>query len=161
IDPGGPDQGQPTHFYPRRNRFVFRVRVPRDFGKKELVWTLTSHGKTERAYGSLNPDYYIDEKVLHANNGVLNDIKNAAPVLRIEGEQTRHVKVGAPVTLTAIATDDGMPKPTPMPPPGNRQGFHFPMSAGGLRFSWFVYRGAGTVTFDPPQFEAWEDDRDG
>jgi hypothetical protein len=25
IDPSGPDQGQPTHFQPRRNRFVFRV----------------------------------------------------------------------------------------------------------------------------------------
>ena len=23
IAPGGPDQGQPAHFYPRRNRFVF------------------------------------------------------------------------------------------------------------------------------------------
>src|ERR1700736_65843 len=36
IQPGGPDQGQPTHFYPRRNRFVFKVRVPKDFGAKEL-----------------------------------------------------------------------------------------------------------------------------
>ena len=44
IEPGGPDQGQPTHFLPRRNRFVFRVKVPNDFGTKELVWTLTSHG---------------------------------------------------------------------------------------------------------------------
>src|SRR4029453_14526533 len=26
IDPGGPDRGQPTHFQPRRNRFVFRIR---------------------------------------------------------------------------------------------------------------------------------------
>ena len=32
IEPGGPDQGQPTHFLPRRNRFVFRIRVPKDFG---------------------------------------------------------------------------------------------------------------------------------
>ena len=37
IDPGGPDRGQPTHFQPRRNRFVFRIRVPADFGAKELV----------------------------------------------------------------------------------------------------------------------------
>ena len=29
IEPGGPDQGQPTHFLPRRNRFLFRIRVPR------------------------------------------------------------------------------------------------------------------------------------
>src|SRR5690242_5441075 len=26
ISPGPADQGQPTHFYPRRNRFVFKVR---------------------------------------------------------------------------------------------------------------------------------------
>ena len=50
ISPGVPDQGQPTHFLPRRNRFVFKVRVPADWGKKELVWTLTTKGKTERAY---------------------------------------------------------------------------------------------------------------
>src|SRR5919201_5161696 len=50
IEPGGPDQGQPTHFYPRRNLFLFTIRVPKDFGDKELVWTLATHGKTERAY---------------------------------------------------------------------------------------------------------------
>src|SRR5690242_9310416 len=25
FSPGNPDQGQPTHFLPRRNRFIFRV----------------------------------------------------------------------------------------------------------------------------------------
>ena len=30
IEPGGPDQGQPTHFYPRRNMFLFTIRVPAD-----------------------------------------------------------------------------------------------------------------------------------
>ena len=39
IEPGGPDQGQPTHFYPRRNPFLFTIRVPKDFGDKELIWT--------------------------------------------------------------------------------------------------------------------------
>src|SRR5688572_33323745 len=34
IEPGGPDRGQPTHFLPRRNRFVFRIRVPADFGTR-------------------------------------------------------------------------------------------------------------------------------
>src|SRR5258706_13307443 len=29
IQPGGPDQGQPTRFQPRRNRFMFNVRVPK------------------------------------------------------------------------------------------------------------------------------------
>ena len=39
IEPGGPDQGQPTHFLPRRNRFLVRIRVPSDFGDRELIWT--------------------------------------------------------------------------------------------------------------------------
>src|SRR5579862_7256818 len=37
LDPPWPDRGQPTHFYPRRNRFVFRVRVPKDWGDKDVV----------------------------------------------------------------------------------------------------------------------------
>ena len=31
----------------------------------------------------------------------------------------------------------------------------------GLHLSWFVYRGAGTVSFDPPQVKVWEDTRTG
>lgn len=53
IEPGGPDQGQPAHFYPRRNPFLFMIRVPKDFGNKELIRTLTTHGRTEKAYASL------------------------------------------------------------------------------------------------------------
>src|SRR5262245_43796096 len=58
IEPGGPDQGQPTHFLPRRNRFVFTVRVPKEFETttKELVWTLTTKGKTERTLATLKGD---------------------------------------------------------------------------------------------------------
>src|SRR5438445_8513017 len=49
LEPGPTDQKQPTHFYTRRQQYVFKVRVPKDWGKKDLVWTLTSHGKTEKA----------------------------------------------------------------------------------------------------------------
>src|SRR5499427_7467157 len=60
--PGIPDQGQPTHFLPRRNRFIFKVKVPAAFKEKdELVWTLTTHGKTEKAYATLRPDYVLDD----------------------------------------------------------------------------------------------------
>ena len=34
-------------------------------------------------------------------------------------------------------------------------------SATGLRLSWYVYRGAGKVTFDPLQTKVWEDTRTG
>src|SRR5579863_2668193 len=69
IEPGGPDQGQPTHFFPRRNRYVFVVNVPKDFGKKEVVWTLTTHGKTSKAYATLAQDYFLDNMVLTSETG--------------------------------------------------------------------------------------------
>ena len=34
--------------------------VPRDWGKKEVVWTLTLRGKTERAVGWLQPEWEIE-----------------------------------------------------------------------------------------------------
>ncbi len=62
--PGAADQGQPTHFLPRRNRIVFRVPVPKTFTEKdELVWTLTTYGKVEKAYATLRPDYLVDDVV--------------------------------------------------------------------------------------------------
>src|SRR5262245_4608613 len=123
IEPGGPDEGQPTHFLPRRNRFVFRVRVPADFRDKEVVWTLTSHGKTERAYATLKPDYFMDNNVIASNIGAapggsnleLQNL-NKAPRLRIDGDPTRTIALGQSVTLTAFASDDGIPKVFSLPP---------------------------------------------
>jgi hypothetical protein len=166
IDPGGPDQGQPTHFLPQRNRFLVRVRVPKDFGNKEVVWTLTTNGRTNTAYATLRPEYLIEDRVIMANTGGAGpsggdptQVGNKAPVLQVSGEKSRTVKVGEPIVLTAHVTDDGIPKAHGLPPKGNVAGA--PMSATGLRLSWFVYRGAGTVTFDPPQIETWEDYREG
>jgi hypothetical protein len=116
IQPGGPDQGQPTHFYPRRNPFLFTVRVPKDFGSKELVWTLTANGKTEHAYASLKTDYQIDKQVISTevggDNGSLSDAlrTNIPPELKVEGDRNRSVRVGDPLTLVVFARDpDGIP----------------------------------------------------
>ena len=168
IEPGDPDRGQPTHFLPRRNRFVFKIRVPPDFGTRELVWTLTTAGKTEKAYGSLKPDYFIDDNIIMANNGAagmaganpaLNG--NKAPVLMVDGPTTRTVKAGQPVTLTASATDDQIPRVRNMPPVNPNNASRFTVDgATGLRLSWFVYRGKGNVVFDPAQTKVWEDTRD-
>src|SRR5882724_7012045 len=46
IEPGGPDRGQPTHFYPGRNWGMFLVKVPKDFGENKITWTLTVNGQT-------------------------------------------------------------------------------------------------------------------
>jgi hypothetical protein len=168
LDPGGPDQGQPTHFFPRRNQFVFKVRVPANFGNKEVVWTLTSNGQTEKAYGTLRPQYAVDETVMMANFGaggqtgfVPDMMGNKPPDLKVEGEKKRTAKVGEPVTLSAVATDDGKPKARPMPAFLVGQSHFLPNAATGLRLSWFTYRGAGKIQYDPPQTKVWQDHRDG
>ena len=74
FEPLDADQGQPAHFYPRRQQFMFKVRVPKDWGQKDLVWTLTSHGKTERAFGTLTPFWEIDNRVYQQNRGGPGDL---------------------------------------------------------------------------------------
>ena len=186
---GGADQGQPTHFLPRRNRFVFRVKVPSGFTEKsELIWTLTAHGKTEKAYATLRPDYVVDDVVKASETGALGagtsspeTRANTPPVVRIEELKVRTVKAGEPVTLVAELADDGVPKPrapsrgaAPPRPPAAASPAATPRNPAmipptritvgktiGLHLSCFVYRGAGRVTFEPPQPKAWEDTRAG
>ena len=115
---GGADQGQPTHFLPRRNRFVFRVKVPSTFTEKdELVWTLTTHGKTEKAYATLRPDYVVDDVVKASETGALGagtsspEVRgNKAPSVHIQEVTARNVKAGVPITLVSEVKDDGIPK---------------------------------------------------
>ena len=116
FSPGNADMGQPTHFYPRRNPFLFTIQVPKDFGNKELVWTLTANGVTRKAFGSLKTDYLIDPQVISTevggeNGSLSNDLRtNIAPDLSVEGPKTRTVKVGQPLSLIAIAGDpDNLP----------------------------------------------------
>jgi hypothetical protein len=125
IEPGGPDQGQPTHFYPRRSPFLFTVTVPKDFGNKELIWTLMTHGRTEKAYASLKSDYQIDKQVISTEVGgdfgsLRDELRtNIPPELEIQGEASRTVKAGVPLSLVALAGDpdnlparrDGKPQP--------------------------------------------------
>jgi len=181
ISPGLADQGQPTHFLPRRNRFVFKVRVPADFGDQEMVWTLTTRGKTEYAYGSLRPDYILDNVVIASETGALGpgssspeSRANVPPVVTVIGETVRSATVGQPLTLVATVTDDGLPRvrrqrstpPSDEPPTLSARQLRPPTRITvnkrvGLHLSWFVFRGDGGVSFDPPQVKVWEDTRTG
>lgn len=114
--PGDADRGQPTHFQPRRNRFVFRVPVPKGFSDKdELVWTLTTQGKTSKAYASLRTDYLIDDIVKASETGALG-AGSSSPTIRankpptVRAEGPRQAKVGEWVSLVATLADDGIPK---------------------------------------------------
>jgi hypothetical protein len=59
IEPGEPDQGQPTFFEMGRQWGVFVIKVPKDFGNKVIRWTLTANGETQSLPFTLNPGYPI------------------------------------------------------------------------------------------------------
>lgn len=146
VEPGGPDRGQPTRFFPRRAEFVFKVPVPADFGDGELVWTLTVHGRTEKAYASLRPEYVLDRQITMMNEASygqrFGESDNQYPVVELDGPAERTVAVGEPLELTARVRDDGLPEPRP-------DRTHLTK----LMAGWLVYRGNDEhVTFDPPQF---------
>ena len=188
LEPGPADQGQPTRFLPRRNRFVFRIPVPDGFGEEdEVVWTLTRKGKVEKAYASLRLDYFLDDLVKASETGALGAGSsdpvvraNKAPTLELEGKKEIAAKAGQPMTLIAKAGDDGVPAPHPRqavafffatsdgsrPGESKNPGWQPPLqvtvdSATGLWVSCYPYRGGGKVTFDPQQIKVWEDSRTG
>jgi len=142
----GPDQGQPTHFMPRRHKMAFAIAVPNDFGdKKEFTWTLSIRGNTEKVSGSLNKIWQVDAAKDTESN-------NTPPVIAVKADQT--VTLPAALTLTASVTDDGLPKAkkprgdqkVAPPPPGV-----FADLNEGLTVEWSKYRGPGKVTFENPK----------
>ena len=173
YDPELADMGQPTHFYPRRNPFLFTVDVPADFGEKELVWTLSAQDHTARAYGSLLADYRIDPQVISTEVGgafgSLDDRlrDNVAPELRVEGDSFRRVRVGEVLDLAVYANDpDDFPARSTRPAPSTPERIYRPpssivaISGPGLRFSWSVYRGPeAAATFEPVQMKTYTDTR--
>ena len=136
FEPGG-DRGQPTHFYPRRQQFVFKIDLPKDWDKdRKIVWTLTAHGRTSIATGWMQPEWEVDDGVRQMNIslGATPPLVNAAP--SISGSPDQAIEAGKSLKLSASATDDGLPKPR-----GPR--------AGGLWIRWILYRGPAEVEFDP------------
>jgi hypothetical protein len=159
IDLGKDDQGQPTHFYPRRQRFIFKVVVPQDWDKnRKVVWTLTSHGRTDVAKGWLQPEWELNQGVYSENNGggVLEE-GNQPPV--VEGSPAQTVTLRNQLTLRVSAFDDGLPKPlrrsstataaAPDSGPASLDPNTRRRRAEGVRIKWIQYRGPGKVTFDP------------
>lgn len=171
IEPGGPDRGQPTFFYTRTQRNLFTVVVPKDWGKKELVWTVTANGKTEKAYGWLQPEWEIDPAGGAATGGQTSpELKgNRPPAFVVEA--TSATSVGRSVALDALVTDDGIPKPAAAKkpavgqetPPGLVANSDTPVNLpdlapargqsaapGGVRgpfVTWMVYRGPASASF--------------
>jgi hypothetical protein len=112
IEPGGPDQGQPTHFATGRQWGVFSIKLPKDFGAKKLTWTIVANGLTNTITLHTQADYVVEPFEDAANKNTPPKLKfrdggplfTGAPVGIVE---TYTATVGAPLTLTVWATDEG------------------------------------------------------
>jgi hypothetical protein len=171
IQPGGPDRGQPTFFYTRTHRKVFVVNVPADFGRNELIWTLTVNGKTRTAFGHLRPDWEMTPDGGAAGTRTTEESRtNRAPTLSLSSVGS--TRVGTALDLAAAVADDGLPVPrgrgkpavgqeTPSALvgvekelPSNVPGVRRDEGSGGatgegLSVKWFVFRGPAGAVFQP------------
>ena len=147
IEPGGPDQGQPTHFLIGRQWGMFTIKVPADFGKNKLTWTIAANGQTTMIPASLHPDYEISPHLEAAT-------VNTPPVLRFEEKGPsaqgppgitveRSAKMGSPLNLTIWVEDDAKLSTSSGAPPRNL--------GPPVTIRWSEYRGPGTVRFENEQ----------
>jgi hypothetical protein len=157
IEPGGPDQGQPTHFLTHRQWGVFTIVVPGDFRDGKITWTLVANGKPMSVPMSLHKDYEI---------APLKDaaLGNTPPVLRILDPQGRSSQASQasrefhgpprgiatsfsatlshPLTLAVSLTDDNVADP------------RRPAGQAPLTVSWSQFRGPGpgsVIAFGTPK----------
>jgi len=140
--------------------------VPATFPKdRDLVWTVTANGVTQKAYGSLWPVWEIDEQTMSANNGgrtarTFGEPVNLAPKITTQLPQ-QTVQAGQPLTLVLPVTDDGLPtleirrrgtagRVIP-DPPDTPQDPLSPAQRGSFRVKWVQYRGAGNAKIAPEE----------
>ncbi|MEO7998509.1 MAG: hypothetical protein ABI852_13750 [Gemmatimonadaceae bacterium] len=143
ISPGAQNQGQPTHFDPRRHYGVFAVVVPADFGEKKVTWTINFRGKTYAIPGSLKPDWEID--AIQGEAGA----DDTPPKLRFAAtgpfgvgplgitSSMMTIAVGKPLDLTLFVEDDAKAEPAARAPSP-------------VDITFFKHQGAGMVKFAPP-----------
>jgi hypothetical protein len=117
FEPGAPDRGQPTVFQTgdkRRQWFAFKVVLPADWPRdRDLVWTVTTNGVSQKAIGSLWPVWLVGPDVMSANRSGFRqtdpDVVNSPPKVT-ELPTALTATVGTPLTLTVGVTDDDLPK---------------------------------------------------
>lgn len=146
IEPGPPDQGQPTYFEPGRQWGVFVIKVPKDFGAKAITWTIAANGEAQSIPFTLNKGYPISPfKELGMGNQppVLafspNGTKVTGPPTAVSATYTG--AVNQPITMSVWVED---PKA-----PGDAESAALrggPPSVATVSFHKF--RGPGKVAFD-------------
>jgi hypothetical protein len=155
IEPGNPDQGQPTHFMTRRRFGMFMVTVPKSFAKtQKITWTLVVNGVTSSIPFHMHTDYNITP--MKSSEESPNREFNTPPVLRFEESGARFAgpmatmataiartaTVGTPMPLSVWADDDALYSTGGNGPlTGDRPPVILTVSK---------YRGPGTVTVSAP-----------
>lgn len=149
VEPGDPDQGQPTHFNTGRQWGVFTIKVPPDLGAKKLTWTIVSNGFTNTVSLHTRPEWVVEPYEDAAQ-------KNTPPVITFQPDGPSFTgppsaiamhytaTVGVPLPLTAWVSDEGAKVNVP-PPAGRGRG---DAALPPLSLTWTMFRGPGRVTFD-------------
>ena len=161
MQPGPADQGQPTHFPPRREKGVFTVELPDPAPETGIAWTLTHRGQTYTVPANLDPLFNID--ALRQRGGEFDG--NTPPVLTFSASGASSqgpagaaldlaARVAQPLPIDVEVTDDGLP------PLADHDVFYSrfeqrtavavrpPPVPRGLKVVWSKYRGPGAVAFD-------------
>jgi hypothetical protein len=145
MEPGGEDQGQPAHFYPRRQRGVFTATLPKDAGNRKVTWTLTVRGQTASVPANLGELYNIDALKSDGLNRIPPGLKleaNAPVAIGPRGTKTALKTVfPSPATIDSwvVNTETGSNQPGRTESRPRRH----------VTLTWSKYRGPGTVTFNP------------
>ena len=147
VEPGGPDQGQPTHFEAGRQWGVFVVKVPKDFGNQSITWTIVANGETQSVPFTLHKGYPISPyKELGMGNQppVLafsqGGAKVTGPPTAVSASVTGTVK--QPVAISIWVEDPKAPNEVEVP------GLPGMPVAKVATISLHKFRGPGNVTFD-------------
>ena len=145
IEPGDIDQGQPTHFEVGRQWGVFVIKVPKDFGKKAITWTIVANGEVQSIPLTLNPGYPVTpyKELGMGNQPPSLAFSQGGP--KVLGPPTAVAatltgKVGQPVPLQVWVEDAKAPA-------GEETG-RAP-AAKVATVSFHKFRGPGAVTFEP------------
>jgi hypothetical protein len=112
IEPGGPDQGQPTHFQTGRQWGVVSIKVPKDFGTKKLTWTIVANGFTNSITLHTQADYVVEpfEDAANKNTPPKIMFREGGPAFTgppTDVAATYSATVNAPLALTTWVTDEG------------------------------------------------------
>jgi hypothetical protein len=146
VEPGPPDQGQPTHFEVGRQWGVFVIKVPKDFGTKAITWTLVANGEANSIPLTLNKGYPIspfEELGMHNKPPVLafseGGPKFTGPPVATAATFTGAVK--QPVAISVWVED-------PKAPGDAEGGLGRGFTPSVATISLHKFRGPGKVTFD-------------